>query len=525
MAPDTSVKAVPGDRQELRAGSSLLSHARAPSLLRAGTTPAKRVAPILLGAQLIGLLVFSTIEYQSFALGRDFAAHAQAWLAIAHGNLDPWSSLYGSHFWKGNSEFLTWPLALLYFAYPHSVDLLWVQDVAVIATEVVTLIWISEVLQRHPARIGPRLADRITMAAAAAMVVNPWCYETIAFDYHSQALTTLFAVLALRSLWSGRNRQLFLWVPLTLLSAGLGGASVLAIGVSGVLAGKATRRVGAVLALVGVGWVIVLGQLGAIAGNGYIVNWYAYLTGPTRHIGPIQILVGVLGHPTSALRIVASRWDLVFLFLSTVGVVGVVWPWALPTALVVIGPSALNSNAYFLQARAAFQTWPVLPVVLVGTIVVLMRLATSSAPYRRAVRFVLVGWAAALVPLGAAGIADLPTHWLAVDSEAAAEIGRIEQTVPPNAELVASQGIIGRLTSVSEVYDFWTISQTIPITRRRVYFVLSPSQGASPTPTWQTRRAIRFISDQLHAETIATRSGVFEFEWRPPPTIRSLRLS
>lgn len=51
--------------------------------------PVRLMASVVLGGQLIGLLVFSTIEYQSFALGRDFAAHAQAWFAVAHGHLNP----------------------------------------------------------------------------------------------------------------------------------------------------------------------------------------------------------------------------------------------------------------------------------------------------------------------------------------------------------------------------------------------------------------------------------------------------
>lgn len=101
-----------------------------------------RIALVLFGVQLIGLLVFSTIEYQSFALGRAFVTHAQAWLAIAHGSLDPWGTLYGSSYWQGNGELLTWPLALLYYVYPHTVVLLWVQDLAVVVTEFVAFRWV-----------------------------------------------------------------------------------------------------------------------------------------------------------------------------------------------------------------------------------------------------------------------------------------------------------------------------------------------------------------------------------------------
>jgi hypothetical protein len=477
---------------------------------------ARRFGDALLALQLLGLLVLSTIEYQSFALGRDFAVHAQAWLAIAHGHLDPWSTLYGSPFWQGNAEFLTWPLALLYYVYPHSIDLLWVQDFAVVATEFVAFAWICELLERRRVSVGPQAASHIAMAALAAMVINPWCYQTIAYDVHAQVLTGLFALLALRTLWRGRSRPLVLWVPLTLLSAGLGGAATFAVGLSGVLAGKAYRKVGIALALVGLGWTVVLGQFGAIAGNGNVVNWYAYLTGPTHHVGPVQILLGVLHHPGAALRVMAGRADLIFLFLSTVGLVGVVWPWALPTTLVVIAPSALNSDAYFLQVRAAFQTWPALPVTLVGTIAVLLWLPTRWRRGMQVARVVVAGWAAALIPLAVAGIADVPGHWLAVDGPAAAQLQTIARTVPSDAELVASQGVIGRFLETTEVYDFWTLGQKVPVRRRDVIFLLTPEQGASPTPPWQTRLAIAFVANRLGAQPLVRRHGVFEFVWRAP---------
>lgn len=509
-----SLTAEPGTRRPPPPDSR--SSSPAPGLRVGAATWTRRSIFILFGAQLVGLLVFSTVEYQSFALGRDFAAHAQAWLAIAHGHLNPFSSLYGSPFWKGNSEFLTWPLALLYFLYPHSIDLLWVQDAAVVATGVITVRWLSEVLERHAVQIGPKTAGRVLVASAVALVLNPWCYETIAFDYHSQALTALFSILALRSLWSGRHRQLLWWIPLTLLSAGLGGASVLAIGASGLLAGRSTRSIGALLVAVGSAWTLLLGHFGAIAGNGNVANWYGYLTGPARHVGPLQILIGMFQHPAAALHVVASRWELVFLFLSTVGLVGVVWPWALPTALVVILPSALNADPYFLQARAAFQTWPAIPVVLVGSISVLVWLTARRPRAKKSARLIVAGWAAALVPLSAAGIADLPGHWLAVDAQAAADLRRIIDSVPPHVEIVASQGTIGRLTITGELYDFWKLPQTFPINRRELIFVFTPNEGASPTSARDTRRAMAFVSEQLHARRIFSGGRVFEFAWRAP---------
>ena len=38
--------------------------------------------------QLVGMFVFSTLQYDRFNLTSDFAAYSQAWTAIAHGHLN-----------------------------------------------------------------------------------------------------------------------------------------------------------------------------------------------------------------------------------------------------------------------------------------------------------------------------------------------------------------------------------------------------------------------------------------------------
>ncbi len=110
---------------------------------------ARRLGWVLLGLQLVGMLVFSTVQYGRYALTMDFGAYSQAWWKIAHGQLDPWSSVFNTVFWKNDAEFLMWPLSLLSHLYPHAVMLLWVQDLAVVATELVVLGWILDVIGRR----------------------------------------------------------------------------------------------------------------------------------------------------------------------------------------------------------------------------------------------------------------------------------------------------------------------------------------------------------------------------------------
>ena len=179
----------------------------------------------------------------------------------------------------------------------------------------------------------------------------------------------------------------------------------------------------------------------------------------------------------------------------------------------------------FLQAQAAFQTWPTVPVVLVGSLSVLIWMSGKSPQWMKAARLAVAGWSAALIPLAIAGMADVPRHWLSVDRQAAAELEQVTALIPPGAELVASQGIIGRCTRTTQLYDFWALGQDIPVHRAQVIFLLAREQGASPTPSWQTKKAILFVSKRLRAKRLVARHGVFEFVWTVPQGTRRVTIS
>src|SRR5579872_5165603 len=44
---------------------------------------------VVLGVQLVVMAVVSFVEYHRYALGVGFGTYSQAWVAIAHGHLDP----------------------------------------------------------------------------------------------------------------------------------------------------------------------------------------------------------------------------------------------------------------------------------------------------------------------------------------------------------------------------------------------------------------------------------------------------
>ena len=153
-----------------------------------------RVSLCLLGVQLIGMLVFTTVQYQRFNLTNDFAGYAQAWTAIAHGHMSPFSSVLTVPFWRNDFELLMWPLALFYWVYPHAVTLLWLQVFAVVGGELVALSWARDAVKRRPQDKG--LAAVLLGLVAALLLLTPWSWYTIGFDFHFVPFAALFALLA-----------------------------------------------------------------------------------------------------------------------------------------------------------------------------------------------------------------------------------------------------------------------------------------------------------------------------------------
>jgi uncharacterized membrane protein len=487
----------------------------------------RRVGFALFAVQLMVLVAFSTVEYHRYALSVGFGTYTQAWTAIAHGHLNPYSTLIGKPFWRNDAEFMVWPLAFLYHIYPHPVDLLWVQDVAVVLTELVTFGWVMEVVTRRqrplPGRVGPVLA----LGTLIALIVDPFAYQTIAYDFHSEVLSALFVVLAARALWSGRTRQLWWWVPLALATSGLAGLYVLGVGVSGILSGRRSRRPGGVLVVVGLAWMVTISLIG---GNqfGYsnsLAEWYGYLVGP--HHGSVRsfdVLTGALSHPFAALHVILSRWVYILVFLLPVGLVGMASSWGWPVAVMVIVPSALNANVAFISPHASFQTWPALPFVLVGSVMVLARLAEGSPRGRRLAGVAAATWAASLIVLASVLVPDVPRHWLAVGAPTAGQLARVDARTPPDTEVISSWGVVGRFGVRRAVFAYGPLSKSVPVERRRVLFVLTPDSGSYKVSPATARRAVTRIEALPGAHTLVAADGVYAVAWTPPSGVRRITL-
>lgn len=478
-----------------------------------------RVSQGLVGVQLLGMLIFTTVQYGRFNLTTDFAAYSQAWAAIAHGHFDPYSSVFGLFFWRNDFELLMWPLALCYWIYPHAVTLLWLQALAVCAGELVVLQWAREVLAS--ARGGHRNAPRFLALVALLLVVTPWSWFTIGFDFHLVPFVALFALLGGRDLWSGRSRRLWLWALLTLSCAAASGAlCVMALGVASLLSQRTSRRAALALVVTGGAWLALASGIGAMSFRGLTLGpMYGYLVGnPAGSVGMVQVAEGLLRHPLRAFQMLRSHAGYLAGYVASGGAIGLRSWWGVAPAAIVLLPSALNANPDFIHFAQAFQSWPAVLFLTIGTAFALRGLA-GNAP-KPGAAYLLGGCTLALAAgVMVVNLSQIPTYLHRVTPQAVQKLAQIGKRIPQGAEVVVSQGVIGRFGVGRAAYPYWAdgAPERYPVDGSgiAVVFVLTPSQGTAEGLVTETHHAIAYVEGRLHARPMREGAGVWSFIWHP----------
>jgi Predicted membrane protein (DUF2079) len=490
-----------------------------------------RISLCLLILQLIGMLAFSTIQYERFNLTTDFAFYSQAWAAIANGHLSPFSSLLGVPFWRNDFELLMWPLAVFYWVNPHGVTLLWLQDMAIFGGELVVLVWARDIIR---ARKTQQPTDATLLALVAALLLlSPWSWFTIGFDFHFEAFTVLFALLAARAIWAARYRHLIVWVPLTLASsAASGGLLVVGVGLAALMSGGKARQVGLAVTAAGIVWLALAAGLGAMrfndVGQGLdLSSMYGYLSAKGSHsFGYLNLVQGLLTNPLRAFNMFESHLGYVLVYLASSGVIGLWSRWGALISAIVLLPSALNANTDIIHFAQAFQSWPAMLFLVIGYALVLRRLSGGSRG---------PGWvvyALGSCSLVLAGIVtgfflgDIPGYIERVSPGAAGELAAVQGSIPSDAEVIASQGLIGRFGAGRTAFSYWAYGsrETYAITGSPVIFVLAPIQGTAEGIPAETRRAIGYVRADLDATVLVRGSGIWAYSWTPKPETKSVVL-
>jgi hypothetical protein len=418
-----------------------------------------------------------------------------------------------------------WPLALItHFGLGGYTPLL-VQDVAVVATEVIAFSWILRLLRDRADHL-PLPDWALGAISLLLLVVNPWIYWAVSFDVHLDiTLAAPFVVLALRSLYYRQYRWLWLWVVLGLLCGDVASSYLAAVGLCGMLAARAGGRrllvtSGAVFVVSSITFVVITHLQGG-AGAAFVVTQTVDPSG-AQTASAFDKIGAVLLHPGD---ITSSMWEHrknLWALISPAGVLGLTSVWALPLVLVVAVENSVAGSLFTFPAFQYAALWG--PLVVAGVI------SAARSVRRRWVRrlaaglLVLsaantVGWAAVWLP-------QVPTQWQRVDSPTAAALDRAQRLIPDDAEVLASQGVVGRFADRSWVYALpGTAADVRPVRTRDVYFVVVPYQGIETVPVDRTLGLIGRLAGPMHASLLQHGDGVWVFRWIPPPGTRQVALN
>jgi hypothetical protein len=519
VADDTAVSA----RQDEAAGSLPPTHGD-PGRPDRRWKRLRVAGAVVMGLWCIGLFVYSTTIYHHDILGEDFATYNQAWTLIGQGHLNPYDTIYHFPFIKSDFELIVWPLALVHLVYPEPVVLLWIQDLAVAASGFVVFLWIVDYLEQRSVPWWP--AAGVASVVLAVLVASPGAYQILFFDFHMEPLSTVFVLLAGRDLWSGRHRRAWIWVVMALTCGTFAAITLVGLGISALLAGRETRRQGALVVAVAIGWLTLVSVLGASSGSG--ITAYAHLVGRRTLSGPTGIAIlasGLLLHPTRVIGQLHERLTSMYVLVKQAGVVGLASAWGFGVPVVVMATNALSANTALINQ--AFQNAVVYPFVLLGTVMVLVWMAQ---------RF-LYGWipaiAVALVVTVQAlsyGVGLAPANVRSgisqIGEAQATQIRRVLALAPADAEVISTISIMGRFCSRPYCYWFYP-NRSFPVQNREVVFVFDPA-AENLIPDVRAADdigAIAFVRDHLGAHTLVDANGITALVWRPPVGTTSIRVA
>lgn len=472
------------------------------------------VGVALLLVQCLAMLGWSTLLWQRFALTWDYSAYHQAWWLIAHGRLDPFSTILGMPFWQNNFELFMWPLALIGAVFPHGPVLLWLQDICLVGAEVVAWRWMCEVTATRLRGQGRLLAG----VGLVLLLANPWAWWSISWDFHMEVAALPFALLAAYDLAHGRHRA-WLWVAVTLLCGDAEATWVAGLGIGAVLAGRRWWWKGIALIAIGAGWLLLSTSVHGDSG-GSVIGLYGYLAGPGLSSAPSlsTLIFQVSTHPGRALSALLRHRVDIWANLAPEGLVGIASPWVLGLTLPVLLANDLVRGNRF-SAEPGFQSVLLYVIVPFGTLLVLAWLHQRW-------RWLALGLGGAAVVNALAWSAiwgpATPATWLRVPAASAAVLARADALIPPSAEVVVSQGVAGRFSDRSLIYPVLLPAQSIPLRNRGTWWVVAPSVGIETVPIADEAALVAELAGPLHATLVLQGHGVWVFHWMAPAGLESI---
>jgi hypothetical protein len=474
----------------------------------------RHIGYALLALQLIGFMTWSVITYNQYALTFDYSAYGQGWYLIAHGHLNPFDTAMQAAYVRIHGELIIWPLALLYWLWPHGPILLWIQVCGVVAAEAVAFTWICELAGRRGANSQAtpvrRPAPWLAVVGLILLVANPWIWWTVAWDYHGEPLAAAFLMLLLRDLANDRRRA-WAWVLVLLLCGDVAGTYLCGAGLGSALANRQSRMRGLAVACIGVLLVLAIIALHANSGSGKGLQVYGYLAGgpPGTTVSMGALVKGALTHPQIALRELATKRVDMFANLMPGGLLGIFFVPVLPAVVVVLLANNLWPGLLF--DGPGFQAFPMYVLVPAGTIAVLgwlvQRHRITAIVLSCLVAAQALGWAVVWMP-------RVPGDWLRVPADTVSTLAATHAIIPPGAEVVASQGISGRFSDRASIIPFQGPGR-VPV-HGETWFIIAPWAGIETQSTASAMAFIGKLAGPLGATLVTQANGVWVFRWDPP---------
>jgi hypothetical protein len=488
------------------------------------------IAGVCFGAQFVALTIYSWVQYHRFDLGIDFATINQAATEISRGNLDPYSTTVGSSYLDNHFGLIVWPIGVLLMVFRTPFLLLVIQNLSMVGTGIVTFLWASDLVVSR--KTPKRFAYAILAVTGVLLLLDPLVYYTAALDFHLEATATFFAVFTAYDIWAGRYRRTWIWVGLCLLCGDLGGLWIAGVGISAVLAGRSTRRLGALVIAAGVAWVGLITLLHANQGS--FLDQYAYLAGrstlPTGFRGALAVLSGLITHPGRPFKMLISKARMIWRYLPPGGVIGLITPWGIGVPAVVLLSSALQNNTLFIGEP--FQQFAVVPFVLIGSIALLTALAANGVPFaessrlwsrNRTVRRVMASVLLVGILLGGLRYAheylrtsftNNATKDILPATEATA-LSTVLARTPSGAEVIASGDIIGRFGARQYCFVYQSEMDAIPLRAKTVELIMDTAHDPFlHEPQWVA--AAGYVESRFHARTMLHEGGVWALTWAGP---------
>lgn len=481
-----------------------------------------KVIPIVIALfQFVGLLIWTLIKWHRYAYTWDFAIYYQAAYLIAHGHVNPFSTVLGFPFIQNDFEIIMWPIGWL-LAIVHSPFLLpFLQDLALSTTTWITLLWVRDIVVTFP--LLTTFEKHILQALAVILMIGtPWVYWTASFDFHIEPIVLPFVVLAGWSFWKNNRRMGYFWTAIFLLGGNVAATYAFGLGVMELLRGRKHFLNGLILIIISGSVLVAIEKLvpGGIKG-GNLASLYGYLAGGSQKaITIVAVAFGMLMHPGTAFSVLWHHRLNILGEISPAGLIGVLSPLGFGISFVVLLTDNLISGSHNSHAGLGFgdpqyfQGIITVPFVVVGTIFIIAYL------HKYITHRWIWGWYTIIV-LAVCNtimwffiyIPQIPHQLVNINLQGSKILSSVHRTTKTDQQVVSTQAFVGRFAGRNSVSTFMNDGPSVPITNHHVLFLISPYQGIEVASAATEIARIWYLANLPGVTLITHGAGIWAFQF------------